>query len=830
MAPQGWKNCWLWTAVVAATLAKGVLGADILETSGFSTCNANSSISVQRVNISYNNDNKTVTFDVAGSSSKIQNVTAVLNVTAYGQQIYSNSFDPCSPGTFVQQLCPVPAGTFAAKGTQAIPKQYADLVPSIAFQIPDIAAMATLQLKTKDSGEKVACIQSQVTNGKTASIPAVSYVAAGVAGAALVLTGVSAVGAVVAGGSAAAGSSAAGGLGTISPSFTEVFGWFQGMAMNGMMSVQYPQVYRSFAKNFGFSTGLVPWVGLQRSIDSFRNMTGGNLTRDSVDFLHNATLVFDDGLVDGAGANDTTLGFKRAVEHFLVLAGRDIETSINGTSDGNSTTNPDSTTESIRVAVNGIQAYVNELSIPSANTFMTVLLIVSIVIAAIAVGILLIKVILEFWALFGSFPKSLTGFRKHYWGSIARAITNLILLLYGVWVLYCIFQFTHGDSWAAKTLAGVTLGLFTGILAFFSWKIWWTARKLKMAEGDASALYDDKDIWVKYSLFYESYKKDYWWIFVPTIFYMFAKGFTLAAADGHGMVQTIAQLIIEGVMLILLLWSRPYERKSSNVINIVIQVVRMLSVVCILVFVEEFGIAQTTQTVTGVVLIAVQSTLTGVLAILIAWNAIVACCKENPHRKRRKEMGTFHHTGHASDSHANYLPEKMQRDLDTLTPLDARNSLLLDRKPTAVSDTTDSFSVAKTGAMVEVKSVYNGDSDPERYVGFAASTAPGPPRLLSAGSGAYRPLTPSTPLATDNLVANAAPIGQADLDGRQPTVPTMRMRPPEARPAYGPTQPRFGGGGGYGQQGGGTYGQGGYSAGPGYGGYGAYRPPSRGGY
>lgn len=802
-------------------MAKGVVGTDILQTSAFSSCNTNSSVSVQRVNISYNNDNKTVTFDVAGTSSKVQNVTAVLNVTAYGQQIYSNSFDPCAAGTFVEQLCPVPAGTFAAKGTQAIPKQYADLVPGIAFQIPDIAAMATLQLKSKDTGEKVACIQSQVTNGKTASIPAVSYVAAGVAGAALILTGVSAVGAAVAGGSAAAGSSAAGGMGTISPSFTEVFGWFQGMAMNGMLSVQYPQVYRSFAKNFGFSTGLVPWVGLQRSIDNFRNMTGGNLTRDSVDFLHNATLVFDDGSADSVGANNTSLKLKRAFDHFLLLSGREIETSVNGTSNSNTTTDPNSTTESIRVAVNGIQAYVNELSIPSANTFMTVLLIVAIVIAAIAVGILLVKVILEFWALFGSFPKSLTGFRKHYWGSIARAITNLILLLYGVWVLYCIFQFTHGDSWAAKTLAGVTLGIFTGILAFFSWKIWWTARKLRMAEGDASALYDDKDIWVKYSLFYESYKKDYWWIFVPTIVYMFAKGFTLAAADGHGMVQTIAQLIIEGIMLILLLWSRPYERKSSNVINIVIQVVRVLSIVCILVFVEEFGIAQTTQTVTGVVLIAVQSTLTGVLAILIAWNAIVACCKENPHRKRRKEM------------------EKMQRDMDTLTPLDARNSLLLDRKPTPMSDTaTDTFSIAKTGAMHEAK-LGDRDSDPERYVGFANNTSEPTNayagRTLSAGSGVYRPLTPSTPLATDNLIAKAAPIGQADMSTRQPTLPNLNRNVPGAHPNSGltynaPMQTRFGNGGGYGQQGG-SYGQGGYGASLGYNGYGgAYRVPSRGGY
>ncbi|KAB5580554.1 hypothetical protein GE09DRAFT_443807 [Coniochaeta sp. 2T2.1] len=811
MAGQSWQQGLLRRALAVAVLATGAMGANILETSGFSLCNKNTTVSVQRVNISYNNDNKTVTFDVAGTSTIEQNVTAILNVTAYGQQIYSNSFDPCSPGTFIQQLCPVPAGTFSAKGVQAIPKQYADMVPSIAFQIPDIAAMATLQLKGK-GGEKVACIQSSVTNGKTASVPAVSYVAAGVAGAALVLTGVSAVGAVVAGGSAAAGSSAAtGGLGTISPSFTEVFGWFQGMAMNSMLSVQYPQVYRSFAKNFGFSTGLVPWTGLQRSIDSFRNMTGGDLTTNSVDFLRNATLVFDDGSLDTT--NGTALKFKRAVQHFMVLTGRQIETSVNGTVDGNSTSDPNSTTESIRVAVQGIQAYVNELSIPSANTFMTVLLIVAIVIAAMAVGILLVKVILEFWALFGSFPKSLTGFRKHYWGSIARAITSLILLLYGVWVLYCIFQFTHGDSWAAKTLAGVTLGLFTGVLAFFSWKIWWTARKLRMAEGDVSGLYDDKNIWVKYSLFYESYKKDYWWIFVPTILYMFAKGFTLAAADGHGMVQTIAQLIIEGFMLILLLWSRPYERKSSNVINIIIQVVRVLSVVCILVFVEEFGIAQTTQTVTGVVLIAVQSTLTGVLAILIAWNAIIACCKENPHRKRRKEM------------------EQMQRDMDTLTPLDARNSLLLDRKQTGLSDTSDSFSLSKTGPMNEKVTPLDVKSDPERYVGFAVTSTPEPTttnnysaaRTLSAGSnGPFRPLTPGTPLPTDNLVANAAPIGRTDAGMTQPTLPNLSGGYPSAGPAYNgpPQQPRAGGG--YGQMGGGGYNAGGYGGFAG----GGYRAPA----
>lgn len=460
-------------------------------------------------------------------------------------------------------------------------------------------------------------------------MPAVTYVAAAVAGMALLMGGATAASSAIAGG-AGAGSVAP------SPSFVEVFGWFQGMAMNGMSSVSLPQVYRSYSKNFAFSVGLIPWTRLQMSIDDFRAATGGNLTEDSVQFLQNATLVFNDGSTESL-AEDSSSKFKRAMYAFGKLAAREINTSVNETDSAGSDESGVET--QVRVAVSGIKAYVEELSIPNSNTFMTVLLIVAIVIASIAVIILLVKVILETWALFGSFPKGLTGFRKHYWLTMGRTITQLILLLYGTWVLYCIFQFTTGDSWAAKTLAGVTLALFTGILAFFGYKIFTTAKKLKEVNGDASQLYENKDIWIKYSLFYENYKKDYWWIFVPTILYMLAKGIILAAGDNHGMAQSVAQLIVEALMLCLLIWNRPYERKSGNVINITIAVVRVLSVACILIFVDEFAVSETTSTVTGVVLIAIQAALTGVLAILIAWNAIIAICKENPHRKRRKEMG-----------------------------------------------------------------------------------------------------------------------------------------------------------------------------------------------
>jgi hypothetical protein len=67
--------------LLLGTLPGKALADQVLTTSGFSTCLTDSNITVQKLDITYNNDAKTVTFDVAGTSEKIMNVTAVLNVT-----------------------------------------------------------------------------------------------------------------------------------------------------------------------------------------------------------------------------------------------------------------------------------------------------------------------------------------------------------------------------------------------------------------------------------------------------------------------------------------------------------------------------------------------------------------------------------------------------------------------------------------------------------------------------------------------------------------------------------------------------------------------------
>jgi hypothetical protein len=93
----------------------------------------------------------------------------------------------------------------------------------------------------------------------------------------------------------------------------------------------------------------------------------------------------------------------------------------------------------------------------------------------------------------------------------------------------------------------------------------------------------------KYGFFYDQFKSRLWWFFVPIIIMSLVRAF-LIVFGGSGMVQAIGILAAEGIFLLLLFWRRPYDGRGANVINAMIAVVRVLSIVCILIFVQELGI------------------------------------------------------------------------------------------------------------------------------------------------------------------------------------------------------------------------------------------------
>jgi hypothetical protein len=92
--------------LAASSFLAPVFAADIIHTDGFTDCGGDASIKVNNVDISFDRSDNTITFDVSGTSTKQQEVIAELIVTAYGIEVYKDSFDPCASDTKVDQLCP----------------------------------------------------------------------------------------------------------------------------------------------------------------------------------------------------------------------------------------------------------------------------------------------------------------------------------------------------------------------------------------------------------------------------------------------------------------------------------------------------------------------------------------------------------------------------------------------------------------------------------------------------------------------------------------------------------------------------------------------------
>ena len=220
---------------------------------------------------------------------------------------------------------------------------------------------------------------------------------------------------------------------------------------------------------------------------------------------------------------------------------------------------------------------------------MTVLLIFLIVLIGLVGIMLLFKLILELWAKCSHLPKRLEKIRVEYWRILSTTIVRVILIIYGTWALYCLWQFRAGDSWAASLLAGITLAIFTAVIAFFTVRIFSLAAKAKRLEGGVDELYEHEPWMKRYGFFYDQFKSRLWRFFVPIIILSLIRAILLVFASGSAMGQTIGILAAEGIFLVLLFLRRPYDGRGSNVINAMIAIVRVLSIVCILIFVQELG-------------------------------------------------------------------------------------------------------------------------------------------------------------------------------------------------------------------------------------------------
>lgn len=577
-------------------------------------------MTVVRFEFSFLKDIQQITFDVSGTSSISTDVLIELKINAYGLDAYSRSLNPCSNQYNISQLCPISAGPFAAAGTLPIPDNVMKEIPPIAFRIPDLDGIVTMKLSATDKSDLV-CLQAPVGNGKTlASSPIKAFSGAMAVGALLVGSVASIASSVSAAGASIGplGATGSPSLALSSPNVGDVLMWFQALSLNGAFSVRYPTVLKAFYTNFAWSIGLISWPSMQEDITSFRKLTSESPNVSSTQLVQEAG---KSERMDNSGLSSIVLHRRHT------LLARDLSI------DRRATTNDINTSQDVGTGdiISGIGAFSQQLKIPSQNTFATMLLVFLIVISCVIVFSLLLKIILESWYKSGKLPTKLRGWRTNYWFRVGGFLVRVVLIIFGTWCLFCLYQFRNGDSWAVNLLAGMSLATFSGIICFFTIRITqiaWQAKK--HGQNGPEILFRHKPHLRKYGIFYDQFKEKFWWFFVPCIMYSVIKALFIALGDGHGFIQVLGCMICELILLACLFWTRAYDGRQANIVNVMISIVRILSLLGTLLFVEILQIKETNKTIAGIVLIIIQSSLTIILAILIVFNGLLPLFKRKP--------------------------------------------------------------------------------------------------------------------------------------------------------------------------------------------------------
>jgi hypothetical protein len=140
------------------------------------------------------------------------------------------------------------------------------MVLDAIYYIPDLDAKVQVWINASDTGQPLACVEADLSNGKTVHQKAVEWVLAVIVGLGLVISAITS------------------GLGHdntaahLASNTMSLFAFFQAQALIGMAAVTTPPIVRAWTQNFQWSMGLIRVHFLQRMATWYQRSTGGTPT------------------------------------------------------------------------------------------------------------------------------------------------------------------------------------------------------------------------------------------------------------------------------------------------------------------------------------------------------------------------------------------------------------------------------------------------------------------------------------------------------------------------------------------------------------------------
>ncbi|KAG8625164.1 hypothetical protein KVT40_006915 [Elsinoe batatas] len=589
-------------------------GNGILTSSSLTSCQDDSRFTATEANINFWMSNQTLKVDVKGTSTITGNVTIELDIVAYGLNVFQYTLDPCKAGLL--GMCPMNAGPLGIPINVPVPDDAISQIPGIAFTVPDLDAVVNVNFNSSTTRERFACIAVRLNNGKTVYMPAVSWVIA-------IITGLGLVAAAVASGMGHSNTSAHVAANTMS-----LFGFFQSQAFLGMTAVRLPPIVAAWTQNFQWSMGIIGVGFIQNIAEWYQRATGGT---PSNTVSERATRIIE--------VQKRSLDFSYHLLKRGASAVRHLVARTNGAgASGADTSNI--------IVLRGIDRVGFRANIERTEIFMTGYIFFIVFVMFVVLFVVLFKLICEGLVKAGRMKGDKFIDFRNGWTTVLKGILFRVALIgFPQMVVLCFWELTVRDSAAIVVLAIFTVVTMIAVLAWASSKVIRLARRsINMHKNPAYILYSDPVTLNKWGFLYVSYKATaYYWVVISLV-YILIKGLLVALAQGSGIVQAIAFLVVDAAYFISLCVLRPYMDKKTNAFNIAIQVMNFLNAIFLLFFTNIFGAPGIVSGAMGIILFFVNAVFALVLLILLLVASGFALFSKNPdvrYAPMRDDRGSF---------------------------------------------------------------------------------------------------------------------------------------------------------------------------------------------
>ncbi|KAH7026418.1 uncharacterized protein B0I36DRAFT_365984 [Microdochium trichocladiopsis] len=608
----------------------------ILSSKSLNTCQPDSMFSASLFEVVYTPGNNSAFVNMVATSSVEGKVVFDFSLSAYGFKFLNQTIDPCKvdPGAVdsgLAGLCPMTAGKLTFDFNLPVPDSALDMIPGIAFTFPDLDATVKVFVNLTSTGESVACVEADISNGKTVNLLAVKWVLAIIAGlvlcASALLNGL--------GYANAAAHIASGAL--------SLFGFFQAQAMLGMSSIHLPPIVQSWTQDFQWSLGIINVDFMQIIFTWYQRATGGTpatlfntLTTKSVQ-VEKRDLA---GLAVGLLRRSSSM-MPRAVVNMLKRA--------------------NITTGSGSFLVYGIQRVSFRAGIETTNLFMTGLTFFCLLVVFTAGGVAAFKGYCEMavkqkWMK----PDTFLEFRNGWLTVLKGILFRLTLIGYPQMTTLCLWEFTQLDSPAEVVLA---VFFFVGMTATLSWAAWKVIRiarrSVAMHRNPAYILFSDPQALNKWGFLYIQFRASAYYFILPVLGYTFIKSAFIAFAQNNGTAQAIGFLLIEAAALVTASVMRPWMDKPTNSFNIAIYAINFVNSIFLLIFSDVFDQPKLVNGAIGLILFFMNAIFATVLLIMVIVTTVMVFYRKNPDSRYQ----------FMADDRASFM--KSQSQLTGTTELDA---------------------------------------------------------------------------------------------------------------------------------------------------------------